>query len=263
MLGWDKKCKPKEKAVYNCTIRGAFFVWRAPIVSWPRIMCSQVHMLKILEVLWESERTWVGEQENISLFSRCSELTPRAPIPDGRMEQIMQPCVQLYLLLNLADGSTLNLNLFLNSFLISKEMIVLHLQQWQWSQQCSTNCSILPSRIGEHGGSWENMENMENTENLEIWKTSTRWLKTVYLWLKTLYLWLKTLFLATRWLKTPYFTVNMSLVEKTHMKNMVLGQLKMGEHQPMGHKIVLKWYQSSHRRSSTADLSRTPVTFDL
>ena len=30
-------------------LRGAFFVWRAPIVSWPRIMCSQVRMLKLLE----------------------------------------------------------------------------------------------------------------------------------------------------------------------------------------------------------------------
>ena len=30
-----------------------------------------------------------GEQENISMFSTCSELTPRAPIPDGRMERIM------------------------------------------------------------------------------------------------------------------------------------------------------------------------------
>ena len=26
------------------------------------------------------------------MFSTCSELTPRAPIPDGRMEQIVQPC---------------------------------------------------------------------------------------------------------------------------------------------------------------------------
>ena len=25
------------------------------------------------------------------MFSMCSELTPRAPIPDGRMEQITQP----------------------------------------------------------------------------------------------------------------------------------------------------------------------------
>ena len=33
----------------------------------------------------------VGEQENISMFSTCSELTPCAPIPDGRMERIMQP----------------------------------------------------------------------------------------------------------------------------------------------------------------------------
>ena len=30
-------------------------------------------------------------RENISMFSTCSELTPRAPIPDGSMEQIMQP----------------------------------------------------------------------------------------------------------------------------------------------------------------------------
>ena len=30
----------------------------------------------------------------ISMFSTCSEVTPRAPIPDGRMEQIMQPWFQ-------------------------------------------------------------------------------------------------------------------------------------------------------------------------
>ena len=29
------------------------------------------------------------------MFSTCSELTPRAPIPDGRMAQIMQPCFEL------------------------------------------------------------------------------------------------------------------------------------------------------------------------
>ena len=38
------------------------------------------------------KHTLVGEQENISMFSTCSELTPRALIPDGRMERIMQPC---------------------------------------------------------------------------------------------------------------------------------------------------------------------------
>ena len=27
-----------------------------------------------------------------SMFSMCSELTPRAPIPDGRMERFMHPC---------------------------------------------------------------------------------------------------------------------------------------------------------------------------
>ena len=37
-------------AKYALTFRrGAFFAWRAPILSWPRIMCSQVHMLKFLE----------------------------------------------------------------------------------------------------------------------------------------------------------------------------------------------------------------------
>ena len=29
------------------------------------------------------------------MFSTCSELTPRAPIPDGRMERVMQPCALL------------------------------------------------------------------------------------------------------------------------------------------------------------------------
>ena len=29
--------------------RGAFFAWRTPILSWPRIMCSQVRILKFLE----------------------------------------------------------------------------------------------------------------------------------------------------------------------------------------------------------------------
>ena len=29
--------------------RGAFFAWRAPILSWLKIMCSQLHMLKLLE----------------------------------------------------------------------------------------------------------------------------------------------------------------------------------------------------------------------
>ena len=33
--------------------------------------------------------------------------------------------------------------------------------------QGSTNCSILPSRMGEHGVSLENMENIENGENME------------------------------------------------------------------------------------------------
>ena len=47
------------------------------------------------------------------------------------------------------------------------------------------------------------------------WKTSTRWLGTVYLWLKTLFVAWST-FLATRWLKAHYFTAFMSTVEKTY-----------------------------------------------
>ena len=35
------------------------------------------------------------------------------------------------------------------------------------ARQDSKNCSILPSQMGEHGVSWENMEKMENTENME------------------------------------------------------------------------------------------------
>ena len=42
-----------------------------------------------------------GEQENISMFSMCSELTPRAPIPDSRIAQFMQPCLYIYLGLHL------------------------------------------------------------------------------------------------------------------------------------------------------------------
>ena len=34
------------------------------------------------------------------------------------------------------------------------------------THQGSKSCSILPSRMGEHGVSWENMGNMENMENM-------------------------------------------------------------------------------------------------
>ena len=44
---------PAHHGHYNLHIcwkgRAAFFAWRAHILSWPRIMCSQVHMLKFLE----------------------------------------------------------------------------------------------------------------------------------------------------------------------------------------------------------------------
>ena len=35
------------------------------------------------------------------MFSTCSKLTPHAPIPDGRMEQFMQPCALLIWLLDI------------------------------------------------------------------------------------------------------------------------------------------------------------------
>ena len=38
---------------------------------------------------WRTGEHLSGEPENISMFSTCSELTPRAPIPDDRMERIM------------------------------------------------------------------------------------------------------------------------------------------------------------------------------
>ena len=37
------------------------------------------------------------------MFSTCSELTPRAPTPNGRMARIMQPCLRAILLLSGSD----------------------------------------------------------------------------------------------------------------------------------------------------------------
>ena len=42
-------CGPHLSFSLLDTNRGAFFAWRAPILSWPRITCSQVRMLKFLE----------------------------------------------------------------------------------------------------------------------------------------------------------------------------------------------------------------------
>ena len=55
-------------------------------------------------------------------------------------------------------------------------------QRWYWGQG-STNYSILPSRMGEDGVSWENTENMENMDsvnalksiNLEVFSISLHW----------------------------------------------------------------------------------------
>ena len=32
------------------------------------------------------------------MFSMCSELTPRAPVPDNRIPQLMQPCLEQFVL---------------------------------------------------------------------------------------------------------------------------------------------------------------------
>ena len=45
------------------------------------------------------------------MFSTCSELTPRAPIPDGRMERFMHPCTECVILhkkCNLTHGILLH-----------------------------------------------------------------------------------------------------------------------------------------------------------
>ena len=74
---------------------------------------------------------------------------------------------------NLLDNTTNLLDLLLHSN--------------RWPSQGSTKCATLPSQMGEHGVSWENMENTENIEKIE---TSTRWLKSLYLGFKTIFLWL-------------------------------------------------------------------------
>ena len=64
-------------------------VWRKKDCSWLPLNKHAIIISKNRRsaVLWESERT----QEQEKRFPTCSELTPHAPIPDGRMEQIMQP----------------------------------------------------------------------------------------------------------------------------------------------------------------------------
>ena len=66
---------------------------------WRKIDCFWLPLNK------HSMNIWLGslrirEQENISMFSMCSELTPRAPIPDSRITQFMQPCSIKYCVTN-------------------------------------------------------------------------------------------------------------------------------------------------------------------
>ena len=63
---------------------------------------------------------------------------------------------------------------------------------------------------------WRNTEEVRRTwRTWKRFKTSTRWLKTLYLWFKTIFCWLKTLYLSTRWLNTLYCTAFMSTVGKS------------------------------------------------
>ena len=57
----------------------------------------------------------------------------------------------------------------------------------------------------KHGVSWETTRTWRTRGTWKRWKTSTRYLKTLYLWFKALNLWLKTLFLSARLLKTLLF----------------------------------------------------------
>ena len=114
--------------------------------------------------------------------------------------------------------------------------------------QGSTNCSIPPSWMGEHGEevgrtrrTWKRWKTSTTWHNMTkhficLWfKTPNLWYKTLYLWPKTLLLstrWLKTFFLSTRWLKTLRFTT--ATVKKllyTCKENMIPGHLKIGEYQ--------------------------------
>ena len=86
-------------------------VWRQKGCSWLpfKQTCNEYLYLNIIEmnatVLWGPEhgsprtrsrfsesQTRAQFSENISTFSMCSELTPRAPVPDNRTPQLMQPC---------------------------------------------------------------------------------------------------------------------------------------------------------------------------
>ena len=90
-----------------------------------------------------------------------------------------------------------------NGYLLLELMMTMMMMMMVMMIRALQNCSILPSRMGECGVSWENTENLDN---IKRWKISTIWPETIYLWLKTIYLWLKTFYLWIRRLKTLYFT---------------------------------------------------------
>ena len=69
-----------------------------PLPSTPLLMILEIFVLREPEhssprtrahLSWRTGEHCSGEPENISMFSTCSKLTPRAPIPDGRMERFI------------------------------------------------------------------------------------------------------------------------------------------------------------------------------
>ena len=63
-------CQTSKNNFDKSMYRGAFFVWRAPILSWPRIMCSQVRMI-IWQSIWSKLASWTysGITLDIKVFS--------------------------------------------------------------------------------------------------------------------------------------------------------------------------------------------------
>ena len=78
--------------------------------------------------------------ENISTFSTCSELTPRAPVPDNRIPQLMQPCHPEKKKMTLFGSRTL----------------------WEWGQKIKTFC--------------ENITQLKKGNNtLKMWRLCENW----------------------------------------------------------------------------------------
>ena len=98
--------------------------------------------------------------------------------------------------------------------------------------QGSTICAILTSRMGEHGVSWEDMENIEDMAKM---------IQNTPIMVQSLYLWCKTLYLSTSWLKALNLWWRLKKSLHTRLENIILVQLKMGEHQTKRRALGLFW----------------------